>query len=375
VKLEIRDPIHGNIELNETVHKIINTPQMQRLRYIKQLDMTYLVFPGANNTRFEHSLGTMKVTKELVARIYGDKEEEWPYVGLLHDIGHGPFSHLSEPLIEKYLKKNHEQIGEERINNSEIKDMITDSGLSLSKITSYFKGADVDIVGGVLGSDRIDYLMRDSHYTGVAYGIIDYERLKSRLVLSKNRIAISEEGISAAESMLIARYFMHLNVYTHHTKTIANKMLLSAIAIALEQKVFDAKELSNMYDDQLISRLLNSKIKTVSELVDRIRERRLFKRAYYAKLDKEINIKELENVLSKAGFDSRDYVLRVIGLAGGRDDINVVDLTGKHIGKLTELSPLIKTLTGVLTDSKMLLVACDKKSTEKMGSVVRKFLG
>ena len=99
--LEIRDPIHGNIDVNETELKIINTAPMQRLRYIKQLDMTYLVFPGANHSRFEHSLGTMQVTKELVKSMYGDKESELSYVGLLHDIGHGPFSHLSEHLIEK----------------------------------------------------------------------------------------------------------------------------------------------------------------------------------------------------------------------------------------------------------------------------------
>src|ERR1035441_551033 len=113
--MEIRDPIHGNIELGQTECAIIDTPEMQRLKYIRQLDLSYLVFPGANHTRFEHSLGTMQVSKILFSGTLGKSEPEFSYVGLLHDIGHGPFSHLSEPYLEKKLGKNHEQIGVDRI--------------------------------------------------------------------------------------------------------------------------------------------------------------------------------------------------------------------------------------------------------------------
>ena len=231
--MEIRDPIHGNIDIDDTEAGVIDTPEMQRLRYIKQLDMTYLVFPGANHTRFEHSLGTMQVTKALLSSM-GENEKEIAYAGLLHDIGHGPFSHLSEGFIKKYLKKDHEKIGEERITNSEIKDIISDSGMNFGRIVDYFRDADkIDVVGGVLGSDRIDYLMRDSHYTGVAYGVIDYERLKKRLIPYRNRVAIMESGVSGAESLLLARYFMHSNVYMHHAKLIASKMLQRAMRTGL----------------------------------------------------------------------------------------------------------------------------------------------
>ncbi len=373
--MEIRDPIHGNIDLSDTESKIIDTPEMQRLRYIKQLDVSHLIFPGANHTRFEHSLGTMHVTKSLVSQIYENKEREFSYVGLLHDIGHGPFSHLTERFMKTHLKKNHEQMGEKRIKNSEIKDIISDSGMSFSKIMDYFKDADkIDVVGGALGSDRLDYLMRDSHYTGVAYGIIDYERLKSRLVLSNNKVAVLESGISGAESVLMARYFMHLNVYTHHAHSIASKMLQKSIDLALENGVFSIDELVDMYDEQLMGKLLGSNVSRVSDIAKRVKERRLFKRAYYGRVSVGMNSVELEDEIVRAGFGRDEFVVHLVSLAGGGDDIDVVDTKNSLVGKLTERSPLIKALSKMLIDSRRLIVACDKKNIERLENIVKKFV-
>lgn len=373
--MEIRDPIHGNIDLDETVEKIIDTPQMQRLRYIRQLDMTYLVFPGANHTRFEHSLGTMHVTKALLASI-DENEQEMAYAGMLHDIGHGPFSHLSEEQVKLYLKKDHEKIGEEIVRNSEIKDIISDSTLSFDKVMDYFTNpSKMDIVCGTLGSDRIDYLMRDSYYTGVAYGVIDYERLKKRLVMSNGRMVILESGVSAAESLLLARYFMHLNVYMHHTKVIASRMLQRAIGQAIESGIINANELSMMRDQQLIEKLSNCGSEKVSEMAKRVTERMLFKRAFYKRVGPEINEHELEKEIINSGFDKNDFIVKVVSLAGGNDDIDVVSSGGKFSGKLSELSPLIKALSGVLTNSGRLIVACDKKNIDQMKEVVNRAVG
>jgi uncharacterized protein len=373
--LEIRDPIHGNIQLDETEAKIINTVEMQRLRYIRQLDVTHLIFPGANHTRFEHSLGTMRLTRELVSNIYDDYVKEFSYIGLLHDIGHGPFSHLSESVIKKHLNKTHEQIGEDIIKDSEIKDIISDSGLSFTKIMSYFKEADkIDVVGGPLGSDRIDYLMRDSHYTGVAYGIIDSERIKSRLVLYKNKVAISEEGISGAESLLIARYFMYYNVYAHHAKTIANKMLVNAIEFALEKNVFDAQELSMLYDEELVYKIANSDAEIAVNLVNRVMKRDLFKRAYNEMIKKDIEVKKLEDEIIKAGFAREDFIVNVSNFGGNKDNLDIVDSDKNFVGKLTEVSPFVKTLIDVLSNSKRLIVACDKDNVNKLNSIVKKFV-
>ncbi len=367
--MEIRDAVHGNIIIGEIEAGIIATPEMQRLRYIRQLDMTYLVFPGANHTRFEHSLGTMHVAGELAGKMSDKPEEELHIVGLLHDIGHGPFSHLTEHFTKKYLKLDHEQIGERMIRKSGIKEIIESGGLSFGKIMGYFRKTDrIDIVGGPLGADRIDYLMRDSYYTGVAYGIVDYDRTKSMVTPYEGRIAITEGGIPIAESLLIARYFMFTNVYYHHTKAIANKMLQRAVGSALENGEITADEMIDMNDWTLLERLKEY------PLVDRIMKRNLYKRAYYENVDSDIDAAELESELIKSGFERDDFVIHVANISKSDNDIEVVDRDGKLVGTLAELSPFIKTLNEVLTRSRRLLVASDRSNAEKIGRAVRKLI-
>ena len=173
--------------------------------------------------------------------------------------------------------------------------MIEDSGLSFKKIVDYFRDPEGEsLVGGALGADRIDYLMRDSHYTGVAYGIIDYERLKDTLAPSDWGVAITEAGISGAESLLIARYFMHSNVYMHHAKLIAAKMMQNAISASLEAGEIKADELVSMTDNTLFAALMSSKETATKAMAERIMERRLFKRAYYENVGKDVDVKELE---------------------------------------------------------------------------------
>jgi HD superfamily phosphohydrolase len=372
--LEIRDPVHGNIAFDETEEAIIDTPEMQRLRRIKQLDVACLIFPGANHTRFEHSLGVMHVTKELTAanRIVAG---EFSCAALLHDIGHGPFSHLCENLVKEYTKKDHEQTGEARIRESAIRDIISGSGLSFGRVMGYFRaGRTMDIVNGALGSDRIDYLMRDAHYTGVAYGVIDYERLKSRLTISKGRIAIFESGIAAAEALLIARYFMHSNVYTHHAKIIAGEMLLNAAGRALEEGAISGAELSRMHDEQLVGALLGSGIAACSNTVKRVMERRIYKRAYYGTVGIGVSQREIAEAITRTGIGRDEFVVHVVSLPGSKDDIDVADAEGRRIGRLTELSPFIKTLNSVLTGTRKLLVACDPKNAGKANAAVRRLV-
>ena len=256
-----------------------------------------------------------------------------------------------------------------------IKDILEGSGLSFKKIVEYFRDSEkIDVVGGAVGSDRIDYLMRDSHYTGVAYGIIDYERLKGRLVSSNGRVAITDAGISGAESLLIARYFMHSNVYMHHAKIIAGKMLQNAMSASLEAGELDAAGLVSMTDERLIGALRASKERSVHDTVQRIDERRLFKRAYYEPVGKAVDTKGLEEAIEGAGFGRDEFIVAVRSFKGENDDVEVVDRKGIRMGMLTELSPLIKTLTGVLASSRKLLVACDRKDIERIRPAVKKFL-
>jgi uncharacterized protein YnzC (UPF0291/DUF896 family) len=130
-----------------------------------------------------------------------------------------------------------------------------------------------------------------------------------------------------------------------------------------------------MTDDRLVSALLASKEKSVHDTVERIRERRLFKRVYYEPIDKTIDIRKLEEAIEEAGFARDEFIAAVRSFKGENDDVEVVDRKGNRIGMLTELSPLIKTLTGVLAGSKKLLVACDRRDIERIRPVVKKFLG
>jgi len=370
----IRDPIYGNIEVSDTELKIIEDEHMQRLRYIRQTGFAYLVYPGANHTRFEHSIGTMQATKELAENIYS-KDDLFTYMGLLHDIGHGPFSHQSEPIIEKYLKKTHEKLGMDIVLRSGIKDIILDSGVSLKKILECFTDKDGhNIISGTLGSDRIDYLLRDSYYTGVAYGIVDFPRIKSKITKYKNKIAIYEQGVSAAESLLLARYFMFENVYMHHAQLIAAKMFTKAAEAAIEEGELEPKLFASMKDEEAMMAL--SHTKSAAELVHKIQDRKLFKRVYNNAIgDADApSIKELESALSRKGLGANDYIIETYSMKLPGGDIDVVDRNNAYIGKLGSISELVGTLVGKLGSKKMLLIAVDHNFIEKASSAIKPIL-
>ncbi|MDE1810521.1 MAG: HD domain-containing protein [Candidatus Micrarchaeota archaeon] len=369
----IRDPIHTNIDFNEFQERIINTKEMQRLRYIKQMGFCNLVYPGANNTRFEHCIGVMHVAGDLEKKVYDTPRPEVAYVGLLHDIGHGPFSHQSEPIIKKYLHKSHEQMGAEIVRNSEIKDILNEAGLDLDFIFNYFEDEmNCEVVGGALGADRVDYLMRDSLYTGVAYGIIDYTRIRSKMTSHKGRPAIYEQGISGAESLLIARYFMIKNVYMHHVELIAEGMFQNSLYEAIESGKMEATELHELTDAGLFGRLMD--IEGPGGAMQRIKERRLFKRACYKDVNHELKIGEVTDCLDKIGLEKKDYVVYLGELRGSMSDVPVVDKDGGLVGNLSEISPLIKTLNATLGSERKLLVACDASRAEKVGAAIEKLV-
>ncbi len=345
----IRDPIHGYIEIDDLAIAIIDTVEMQRLRRIRQLGFSYLVYPGANHTRFEHSLGVYHLTNVLLDMLEVEKEEEKELLvaSLIHDIGHGPYSHVTEPLIKKLTGKSHEDI-EDRIfvQNAEaessatrIAEVLEEHCLDKRKIISYIKGEKVEgsnsderdfsrILNGEIDVDKMDYLVRDSYYTGVAYGVVDNIRLIQGLDFFKGSLVITEKGILPAEYLLFSRFLMHPTVYNHHTSRIAQLMLLKALEDFIESKSESesesesedyALELRKMDDSAVNNSLRNAK-GYPEEIMERINERRLFKRAVYtginglsegvvAQLNEEKRRREVEEEISKrAGVDEK-YVL------------------------------------------------------------------
>ena len=283
---EIRDPIHVFIRLNTDERRVLDSRPFQRLRHIHQLALSYLVYPGATHKRFEHSLGVMELAssvfdivthpdavhdriRSLIPEIsQRDKLGYWRGVlrmaALCHDIGHLPFSHAAEKelLPEGW---NHEKISAEIIKSGEMKKIWNDMtpplrtedviklAIGSEKLKDEY-GAFTDweailseiIVGDAFGVDRIDYLLRDSHHAGVAYGRFDHHRLLDTLRIlpafesesDEPALGIEEGGIHSAEALLLARYFMYTQVYYHGVRRVYDKHLIKFLSEWLPKGTF-----------------------------------------------------------------------------------------------------------------------------------------
>ncbi len=314
---EIRDPVHGYVKLEGLAFDLMNTPQMQRLRWIKQLGLASLVYPGANHTRFEHSLGVYHLAGALADHL-GIEVEDKLKVGtaaLLHDVGHGPLSHATEAALAPYLRKEHESIID-LLRKGELRDVLDKHGLQPSEIQSLVNGNRLgQIVNGEIDVDRMDYLIRDAHYTGVAYGIIDHLRLIEKMTLHFGRLVVEAGGIQAATSLLISRLLMHPSVYYHHVCRISECMVSSGIRKMIEEGE-SAVAIKAMDDIELFNAMANAG-GYAEEMAARIRSRRLFKRAVY------VGLESLDQSLPKAS--ERRIAQEIADLAGLEADYVLVD--------------------------------------------------
>ncbi len=242
---EIRDPVHGYIKITEVEREILDNPFVQRLRRIHQLAGAYLVYPGGVHSRFEHVLGTMHVaglvTESIADETDLDKDviQEIRLAALLHDVGHGPFSHLFEEVLEK-TNLTHEDISQRIVRETTIKDIIEKNGFSSKKMSSFCVGKLNDkpflneIIAGGLSADIMDYVLRDSYFTGVEYGKVDIHRIIDSLDVVGGHLALDQAALYAFEALLIARYEMFKAVYFHRTVRAAELMLVHAMSLADE---------------------------------------------------------------------------------------------------------------------------------------------
>lgn len=245
--MELNDPIHGFIGLTELESKVINSKPYQRLRRIKQLSGGHFVYPAAEHTRFGHCIGAMflagLIGKKLLGPMnLGEKTlQEVRISGLLHDMGHGPFSHVFEESLIERRGWNHEDVTEWIIRESEVGDLLEDNGISKNRIANLVRGRREtkndsvvsSIVAGQVDADKMDYLIRDSFYCGVNYGLVDIHRLINSLEVSDDltlEFDIAARG--ALEAFLVARYEMFLNVYYHKTVRSVEVMLVKLMNAA-----------------------------------------------------------------------------------------------------------------------------------------------
>ncbi len=229
----IRCPIHNYITLDPKALSIVDLPIFQRLHGIKQLGMAYLVYPGAHHSRFEHSLGVYHLGA-TVSRMLNLPEYDTNIItlsGLLHDIGHGPLSHI----MESIGGTTHEERSASMILQGKIADSLTSFGVEPKEIAETILGRSYfsPLISSEIDIDRMDYLLRDAHYTGVSTAL-DSGRLTAVMELDDNQLIFREAGLGAVEALLLARFMMYPYVYYHHTARSAERMISRAIEISLE---------------------------------------------------------------------------------------------------------------------------------------------
>ena len=348
----IRDSLHGNLQLNEFEVKLIDTPQIQRLRRIKQLGFTFLVYPGANHTRFEHSIGTMYLASRLAygLNLHDEQRQMLRVCALLHDAGHGPFSHVSEAVLEH----SHEELTSKLIMESHISEILSEK-YDPKEIISIISGEGSlgQMISGDLDVDRMDYLLRDSYYTGVAYGVIDVERLIHNMKLDNNLI-LKSKGVQAAESMLLARYFMYPSVYQHHTTRIINAMFRRCLKQLFEEDCIDPEKIYK-YDDADIIITARYQKGFIGDIMHRLDNRKLFKTVYSKKLDELDNpnavfkidpkkIQLFEREISEELDVPEEYVIIDVPDYPSFDEMKtLVGNNGDYVN-LSKISTIVRTL-------------------------------
>lgn len=236
----LNDPVYGFITISDPLlHDIIEHPYFQRLRRIKQVGMSHLVYPGANHTRFHHALGAMHLMREAILALRDkgvtitEKEAQGAMVAiLLHDIGHGPYSHSLEFSLVKNV--THEHISSllmEKLN--ETFDGALSTGLEIFR-NEYPKTFLHQLVSSQLDMDRLDYLSRDSFFTGVSEGVVSNQRIIKMLDVVDDRLVVEEKGIYSLEKFIVARRLMYWQVYLHKTVVSAEKLLINILTRAKE---------------------------------------------------------------------------------------------------------------------------------------------
>jgi len=282
----IRDPIHGDVSLTELEIMLLDSPWMQRLRNIKQNGFCFLVYPAMNSSRFEHSIGVAHLAGVMVENLGLDPIEgtEVRVAGLLHDVGHCAFSHTSDKLLSK-MGLSHEKNSARIIRETEIADALKAYGIKPKKIVNLIHGRGElgKIISSEIDVDKMDYLIRDAYYAGVAYGVIDVERVIHSLKMARRRLVVDESGLEAVESLLISRNMMYQTVYRHHTKRVVECMVEHALDTMYDSG-FVSKEEYLRFDDIDVVNLLRNCGGYSSEIMGLIEKRLLFKPIYQTKV-------------------------------------------------------------------------------------------
>jgi uncharacterized protein len=389
---EITDPVHRYIRFSQVEKEVIDSTAFQRLRRIRQLAGAHLVYPSAQHSRFEHSLGAMHIAglagEILLAKGYIDHPEavqDLRLAALLHDIGHGPFSHLFEEMGKKIIM--HSKIADILNAHGHSPDLVCRLSFGQTKVNFMS-----ELISGGLSADIMDYLPRDGLFTGAEYAKVDYHRLLSSLEVSKNRLAINRSALNSLESMLISRYEMFKAVYFHKTVRAAEVMLIRSMLAADEELALSDTSLQNylaLTDEATLERLctLVGKFAFAGKMARDYRDRRLLKSVYEKFLHKrdrqKMDRKALQATATRiadiAGVDRNHVFVDAsrapsMPLTPSKEEmysVLVVDKSRVYDMPVSEI-PLVESISGFFD---MLRVYTTVESREKVERFVKKVLG
>ena len=387
---EIRDPVHGYIRITEEERAIIDSPFLQRLRRIHQLAGAYMVYPGGVHTRFEHVVGTMHVAG-LIAESIADKAgldeeqiQELRLAALLHDVGHGPFSHLFEEVLTEKTQLGHEDMSQRIVLESDIGEILEKYGTSPKRMSQLCVGKQKthafmnEAIAGGLSADIMDYLLRDSYFTGVEYGKVDIHRVIHSLDVMGDHLVLDQAALYAFEALLIARYEMFKAVYFHRTVRAAELMLAHSMSLADEELgLTDISKIDaylKLTDEIVVYRLMslprqNPKLRLARKLAENYNNRKLVKCVFEKVMQRKDRVVEkifsqkrfrnelIGDIARQAHVDETSIYVDVpttpsVPHTYTRQALNSItlvseDFSGKHSEKIsiTEL-PLVGSITG-----------------------------
>ena len=427
----IHDSVHGGVRLDGVFLELAEVPELQRLHSIHQLGLAYLVYPGANHTRFEHSLGAFAIAKRVCSALQLDSEEArlLECAALLHDVGHLPFSHTLEFVLHDQFGIDHAEISRRLIRGEDtvlsesdkrilgryttLPDALEKHDINPKEVAALLEGAPrvssqrtlgrhkqqmhfnekrylPQLVNGPVDVDQLDYLKRDAHYTGVAYGVIDLDRLVETLQIFNGDLVIDRGGLSAVEGMLVARALMFSSVYFHKTVRISELMLAKAVENLGEKQIAD---IHSMTDSTLLSYLV-TRGGHFEEMATLIKYRRLFKKAYAvgaASLDSDewrlvdslgsvkSRRKAEADIARRAGVPEEHVILDVPSseLAISEPRISLTDVRILDDGRVRML-PRISTIASSLHLRKAfewaVMVACPEKEKAQVSKAAERVL-
>jgi len=409
---EIKDPVHGYVYITEAEKEIIDSFPVQRLHRLRQLAGAEFVYPGANHTRFEHSVGVLYLAgllsenPNLSQHLSEDEVQILRIAALLHDVGHGPFSHIFEHLLNKFLNKTHEDLTSWVVQKSELSDILNTLGydpqmigkLAVGMLHRSGKSFMDQVIRSAVDVDKLDFIVRDTYHTGAAYGYVDIFRLIHMLDVIDENLAVDLGALSALESFILARIESFKSIYFHRVSRAVQIMIAMAMEVAKDELgLVDLKSVDEYlaFNDYTVWTMLRS-CKKSRGIMENLERRRLLKCAYdqtFLVRDKTVSsvfsVEEIrdqmrDNIASEAGIDPCLVVIDVPSLPSvpyrhsvllEPMEIPVFNKTrdGKKIPqRLSDVSKIFDVLKGFIN---ILRVYTVEEHRERVGSAAAKLLG